>query len=258
MESPVSNFLLFLMLAGIPGLAADDTQGQEMPVVPAVAAPTVTAACDQPGTLWDNHRVVPCLPRSECDSGPAWAGFLFPKDGYELQVLAGAYFAPCGLGPETPVYDFAPMTIRLGRITECGLRNGLLRGNLEPMLEFSGAPVFNGFGNFYIGASGLLRYNFVQPESRLVPYLQVGAGATYNDGFQTANQQALGQGLEFLLQAEIGMRYFMSDRWSLDIEGGLVHISNANLANRNAGINALGGSIGISYYFGGAGHPVRW
>jgi lipid A 3-O-deacylase len=251
----LSNFLLFLMLAGIPGLS-DDAQGQEMPVVPAMA--TLTDAWDKPATLWDTHRVVPYVPCSEGNTAPACAGFLFPKCGYELQVLAGTYFAPYGLGPETPVYDVAPVTIRLGRITECGFSAGWLRGNLEPMLEFSGAPVFNGFGSFYIGASGLLRYNFVQPESRLVPYLQVGAGITYNDGFRTANQEALGESVEFLLQAEIGVRYFMSDRWSLDIEGGLLHISNANLARRNAGINALGGSIGISHYFGSAGRPQRW
>jgi lipid A 3-O-deacylase len=250
----VSNFLLFLMLAGIPGLS-DDRQGQEMPLVSAMASPTVTEEWNKPGTLWDTQRVVPCLPHTESDALLPWTGF--PRCGYELQVLAGTYFAPSGLGPETPVYNVAPVTIRLGRITERGFSDGLLRGNLEPMLEFSGAPVVNGFGNFYIGASGLLRYNFVQPESRLVPYLQVGAGATYNDGFRTVNQEALGEGLEFLLQAEMGLRYFMSDRWSLDIEGGLLHISNARLANRNAGINALGGSIGISYYFGGAGHPQR-
>jgi hypothetical protein len=245
------------MLAGIPGLS-DDAQGQDMPVVPAGATRMVTEEWDKSGTLWDTHRVVPCLPVSECDAVPAWAGFLFPGDGYELQILAGTYFAPSGLGPETPAYDVAPLTIRLGRITDCGLTIGRVRGNLEPMLELSGAPVFNGFGNFYIGASGLLRYNFVHPESPLVPYLQGGAGVTYNDGFRNLNQDALGAGLEFLLQVEVGLRYFMSDRWSLDIEGGLLHISNANTARRNAGINALGGSIGISYYFGGAGHSQHW
>ncbi len=36
---------------------------------------------------------------------------------------------------------------------------------------------------------------------------------------------------------------------SLDIEGGLQHISNAGLANRNLGVNAFGGSIGLTYYF---------
>jgi hypothetical protein len=42
----------------------------------------------------------------------------------------------------------------------------------------------------------------------------------------------------------------MSDAWSLDIEGGIQHISNADMATRNAGVNCLGGSVGLTFSFG--------
>jgi hypothetical protein len=39
-----------------------------------------------------------------------------------------------------------------------------------------------------------------------------------------------------------------------NLEGGWLHISDANQADRNGGVNALGGSLGITYYFGKCGH----
>ena len=84
-----------------------------------------------------------------------------------------------------------------------------------------------------------------------MPYFQLGAGMTCNDGFRDPNQRALGQALEFELQVQPGARYFLTDNMALNIEGGLIHISNANLNPRNHGINALGGSVGIGWFFGG-------
>ena len=61
---------------------------------------------------------------------------------------------------------------------------------------------------------------------------------------------------ELEAHAQIGLRYFISDNWSLDIEGGYQHISNAGMASRNAGVNAgLGGQRGVTYHFPGR-HPV--
>jgi Lipid A 3-O-deacylase (PagL) len=36
---------------------------------------------------------------------------------------------------------------------------------------------------------------------------------------------------------------------SLDVEGGVQHISNGGLAGRNLGVNAFGGALGFTYYF---------
>ena len=72
------------------------------------------------------------------------------------------------------------------------------------------------------------------------------AGHAYRD----ETQRALGQAGEFYLQATAGLHFLVAPHWSLDAEGGYVHISNAGTNERNGGINALGGSIGLTYFFG--------
>lgn len=181
----------------------------------------------------------------------------FAPGTWNVQWLAGYYHSPTALGPrhwrQMPRYDFVPVALRLGKMYECGCDDGLLRGRLEGMVEICGAPVTGSFGHFYVGTSILYRYNFVQPNARLVPYMQLGAGISYNDGYKdtSPDQWVLGQALEFLLYAQVGARYFISDHLALNFEGGLTHISNAGLARRNQGANGLGGCIGITYFLGG-------
>jgi len=52
---------------------------------------------------------------------------------------------------------------------------------------------------------------------------------------------------------EIGLKCFVAPNLSLDVEGGFQHISNAGLARRNHGVNALGAQVGLTYYFPVAG-----
>ena len=117
------------------------------------------------------------------------------------------------------------------------------------MVELTAAPIIYGFGNIVVGPTILLRYNFVQPDWRMVPYLQVGGGFVYNDAYRDHSQRALGEAGEFYLQGTGGLHFLLSSCCSLDIEGGYLHISNAGINERNAGINALGGSLGITYFF---------
>jgi lipid A 3-O-deacylase len=169
-----------------------------------------------------------------------------------LQVLGGAYFCPIGLGPHsTPRYDIAPIDVRLGCMLFSPFPDDCcLRGNIEALLALTTAPVFDGFGSLVIGPTVLLRYNLVQPDWRLVPYLQGGGGFTYNDSYRDKTQRALGQAGEFYLQATAGVHYLLSPHCSLDLEGGYIHISNADTNARNGGINSFGGSIGMTYFFG--------
>jgi hypothetical protein len=59
----------------------------------------------------------------------------------------------------------------------------------------------------------------------------------------------IGQAIEFTPQASLGFRSLIHPNWSIDAEAMFRHISNANLAGRNDGINALGGFIGLTYFF---------
>jgi hypothetical protein len=176
----------------------------------------------------------------------------FAKHHCSLQVLGGAYFCPVGLGPRTtPRFNFAPIDVRLGCML-CSPHpdDCCLRGNVEALLELTTAPVFGGSGSVIIGPTALLRYNFVQPDWRLIPYLQAGGGFIYNDGYRDKTQRAIGQAGEFYLQTTAGLHFLLSGHCALDVEGGYIHISNADTNERNGGINALGGSIGMTYFFG--------
>ena len=84
-----------------------------------------------------------------------------------------------------------------------------------------------------------------------MPYTQGGVGAILTDAYKEPWQRAVGQEFEFYLHAEVGVKCFITPNLSLDIEGGLQHISNGGLAKRNYGVNAFGGTVGFTYHFGG-------
>jgi hypothetical protein len=130
-----------------------------------------------------------------------------------------------------------------------GWLGGLLRGNNEFLLEAFGGPSTKGPDGYLAGGSLLWRYNFVQPDARWIPYLQIGAGALGNNIYRGMGQREIGEGFEFVLQGDVGLRYLISDKWSVSAEGGYRHISNADLASRNEGLNSIGVLMEMSYRF---------
>ena len=105
--------------------------------------------------------------------------------------------------------------------------------------------VFEGVGEFMAGATIWLRYNFVPRESRFAPFVQAGAGGTYTD----INPRLIGQDFNFNLDLGAGVRYLLASRWSVNVEYRYQHISNANMADRNLGVNAHGPMLAVSFFF---------
>jgi hypothetical protein len=134
-------------------------------------------------------------------------------------------------------------------LTDPSEASSFLRGNFEGILEITNSIIYDGIGDYFSGVAALLRYNFVQTDSNLVPYFNVGAGILYNDMYKDRTQDAIGQAIEFSMQSSLGLRYHLGERWSLDAELMIQHISNANMARRNDGINAWGGFLGVTYFF---------
>ena len=126
----------------------------------------------------------------------------------------------------------------------------MLRGNFEALIEISNSFITKGPGNYISGVAGDLRYNFVQPNAKLVPYVQVGVGVvltdihTYEDGWQLTSQA-----LNFTPQGSVGVRYKAGKNWSIDMEAMFHHISNAGMGESNAGINSGGILLGFTYFF---------
>jgi hypothetical protein len=176
---------------------------------------------------------------------------VFTKGRLTFQSLTGFYPSQSTFGAINPTLDLLPISFRLGTMLNTPKPDGrLLRGNWEVFGEWVTAPVIKGYANIVVGPSFLLRRNFVQPDCRLVPYIQAGAGLVYSNAAKDQVQDAISLPIEFSLQAQCGLHYRVSEHWSIDAEGGLFHVSNAGLGDRNGGLNAVGGTIGLSYYFG--------
>jgi len=175
---------------------------------------------------------------------------LYAKGRVSLQLVSGALFSLTNLPEDSPVFNYAQTNLRLGwMLTDPGPEEGLFRGNWEGLVEVSNSIIFKGFGNYIGGITVLFRYNFVQPDWKMIPYVQGGAGIVYNDAYKNETQQAIGQAIEFTPQFSLGLHYLIARHWSLDAEGMFHHISNAGMSKRNRSINALGGFLGITYWF---------
>jgi opacity protein-like surface antigen len=123
--------------------------------------------------------------------------------------------------------------------------SGFFRGNFELIGDAFGSAIFVGPGDYIVGMTIWGRYNFVQPDWRIVPYVQAGAGLTVTD----IDRQIVGQAFNFNLDLAIGARYLITEKWALMLEYRYQHISNANSAEHNFGINANGPILGVSYLF---------
>jgi hypothetical protein len=173
---------------------------------------------------------------------------LFRPGVTSTQLLAGAY-SNVDLGPRIPTFNYVPVSIRQGVMLTCPEDHWWGHGNYECLFDTTGAAITSSYGNWFAGPSFYLRANWVTPGSCVVPYFQLGTGAVWNDAFKDQGQRAIGEGLEFYQHVELGLKYFVAPNMSLDVEGGLQHLSNGGLAHRNLGVNALGATVGLTYYF---------
>jgi opacity protein-like surface antigen len=176
----------------------------------------------------------------------------YTEDRWSLQVMTGPLVSSSTLGPDIPDFDCWQTNIRIGwMLSSPDGDGGVLDGNLELLAELTGSLVYEGFGDYVAGIAGIVRYNVTGLHPRLVPYVQGGVGLVYTDAHQDPTQKAIGQGFNFAPRAGLGFRYLLSESWSLDAEGVYEHISNAGMDDRNAGVNAFGGFVGVTYFWDG-------
>jgi hypothetical protein len=175
---------------------------------------------------------------------------LFYKEQRTFQLVSGAIFSPVAIASRSPVMDYAQTNLRFGRIITGIHHDGtIFRGNWEFIFEITNSVIYKGFGHYMGGLTAIFRYNFIQLDSKLYPYLQVGLGFVYNDAYKERTQNTIGQAIEFTPQASLGIHYLINPRWTFDMEAIFHHISNAGMSDRNRGLNAMGGFIGLTYLF---------
>lgn len=173
----------------------------------------------------------------------------FEAGRIELQSGTGAFWSFIPDNSERDTINYFLSSYRLGVMLSTANGNGIFRGNTELLLEGFYGSVFDGPGDWLAGGTLMLRYNFVQPETKWIPYIQIGAGGLWNDIYKDESQQLIGQSFEFNVQASLGIRYQINSKWAVTLEGGYRHISNADMADRNRGLDSLGGLVGIVYTF---------
>jgi lipid A 3-O-deacylase len=169
----------------------------------------------------------------------------FRKGRFETTLWAGSLFSPVGNPKHRNTLNYALGSFQLGYMLNDPGDGGFFRGNFELAPEAFGAAIHDGRGNYIAGGAVWLRYNFVPHGWRVIPYAQLGAGVELTD----ADRSLLGQNFNFNLDAAAGLRYFIAPRCTLNLEGRFQHLSNANLARKNVGINAVGPILGVSWFF---------
>jgi len=171
----------------------------------------------------------------------------------EVELLGGFFHSPITTGGTyRPEFDYSGGDFRWGVVLSPFLFDHccrLLRGNIEFLVDGFADDVTSGPGHYLVGGSLLFRYNFIQPGSRFIPYFQIGGGGLHSDAAEVPSQRLIGGDFEFILEADLGARLLLNDRWSLLFEGTFQHISNADTAARNVGVNALGGRIGLGWIY---------
>ena len=105
----------------------------------------------------------------------------------------------------------------------------------------------HGPGSAIANGDIIFRYNFVQPHAVVVPFWQLGLGLNASDISQNHDQRLVGRTQEFTIQTSTGVRVLVNPRWSVDLEAIYQHISNAGTADRNVGVNAVGGLLGATF-----------
>lgn len=173
----------------------------------------------------------------------------FSKGAHEFQNVTGAFFFFDRGGNNRPSIDLAVDSLRLGLMLSNPHGSNFLAGNFELLGEVYAGPIFQGPGNVTSGATLFIRYNFIQPQARVIPYLQIGAGGVYTDIDEKKSGGLVSLPVEFNLQGVGGTRVMLNDRWSLVIEAGYRHISNATIKLPNYGIDSVGGNLGFGFFF---------
>lgn len=228
--------------------------GLSFPCLSARAETPVEGGPHTPAQLYEPSWPGPSARTVELDAHCSNLGQRYPFSCGQgaLQVMGG-YYRMSSLGPSGPQFDYAPFAVRVGIMaSDVQFDDHWFRGCGELLLEVNGSAALGEFGTYLTGPNLILRYNFVQPDWLIIPYLQCGAGFVFTDAHQTpaSRQHLIGQAFEFLLRAEVGARWMLTECVSVDAEVGYQHISNAALAERNGGVNNLGFALGFTYFFG--------
>jgi hypothetical protein len=164
---------------------------------------------------------------------------------HEFTFGGASFYANVIRGSNRPNLDYAMGYAEAGFMVTEPKGDSFFRGSFELVPEIFGATIHQGPGSYIAGATLWFRYNFVPQDWKFVPYLELGGGGTTLDIPHNYD----GKDFNFNLDAALGFHYFIAPRCALNAEYRFQHISNADLWDRNIGVNATGPAVGVSFFF---------
>ena len=135
---------------------------------------------------------------------------------------------------------------RVGVVATPEVGSGFYAGNLELLLEPLYAHYLEPFTATAAGGSVLFKYNFLG-FGRWMPFWDLGLGMLWTNLAPRIPEQSTQ--FNFVLESGPGVQYFATERIALTLGVRFHHISNAQLGDRNKGLNSTLGYAGVSLFF---------
>jgi len=129
----------------------------------------------------------------------------------------------------------------------------ILRGNTDLTIGGNYTVIARGPETYYASFMVGGRYNFVQPNWRVAPYLEGRLGLGFTDAKGPKGVlYAQGQDFTFTFSLGGGLRYNFNPRYSASLGVAYMHVSNLYLSLpevENVGINVVGPTFGVNIAF---------
>jgi lipid A 3-O-deacylase len=164
---------------------------------------------------------------------------------FELAVESGYLFGAINPPQDYQIgAEFLTARVRWGVVQ----RDVWFRGYNQFYVSAIAEPIFRGIENHYFGFNLGMRYNFVRPGSRLVPYISGGVGAGWIDSHPEI-PGGQGQDFTFNILSAAGISYELNDHWKLNAGVLYQHLSNGGQTDPNPSLNLFGPQVGVTYSF---------
>jgi len=164
---------------------------------------------------------------------------------FELAVESGYLFGAINPPADYRIgAEFLTARIRWGVVRS----DTWLRGYNQFYFSDIAEPIFRGIENHYFGFNLGMRYNFVRPGSRLVPYFSGGVGAGWIDSHPEV-PGGQGQDFTFNILSAAGVSYIVNDHWKINVGALYQHFSNGGQTDPNPSLNLFGPQVGATCSF---------
>ena len=164
---------------------------------------------------------------------------------FELAVESGFLFGAFNPPADYDIgAEFITARVRWGVMR----RDTWLRGYNQFYVSAIAEPIFRGIENHYFGLNLGMRYNFVRPGSRFIPYFSGGLGLGWIDSHPEV-PGGQGQDFTFNILSAAGISYLVDDHWKISVGALYQHFSNGEQTDPNPSLNLFGPQVGVSYSF---------